>query len=156
MSASAGSQRAAKPGEIGLQTHPVSLKSSPSEITCINSRRAGWCPDVGKESQQALVRFLRRHHRATAEARAKPGAVLGGRVGVTQSGGSRYESGRNVPKAVQTLLQIAYGTDAEAAAVVSSLRQVEPPYQDTKRPATASPHKRERPPVLPKGFGYLP
>lgn len=79
-----------------------------------------------------------------------------GRVGITQSGGSRYESGRNVPKAVQALLQIDYGTDAEAAAVVTSLRQVEPPRQKTKRPAAASPHKWERPPVLPKGFGYLP
>ncbi len=93
------------------------------------------------------------------ERRWKLGLTQGqfwGRVGITQSGGSRYESGRKVPKAVQTLLQIAYGTDAEAAAVVSSLRQVEPPPQDTQRPATTSPHKGERPPVLPKGFGYLP
>lgn len=33
------------------------------------------------------------------------------RVGVTQSGGSRYESGRNLPKPVQTLLDLAYGSD---------------------------------------------
>lgn len=44
------------------------------------------------------------------------------RVGVTQSGGSRYESGRNVPRAVQTLIKIAYGTDAQAAKEVSRLR----------------------------------
>ena len=36
MSASAGGQRAAKRGEIGLQTDHASLKSSPSEIKCIN------------------------------------------------------------------------------------------------------------------------
>jgi transcriptional regulator with XRE-family HTH domain len=31
------------------------------------------------------------------------------RIGVTQSGGSRYESGRTMPKPVQTLLVLAYG-----------------------------------------------
>jgi len=31
------------------------------------------------------------------------------RVGVTQSGGSRYEAGRSMPKAVKTLLDLAYG-----------------------------------------------
>ena len=30
------------------------------------------------------------------------------RVGVTQSGGSRYESGRNIPKAVQELLRLVH------------------------------------------------
>ena len=44
------------------------------------------------------------------------------RVGCTQSAGSRYENGRNVPKAVQTLIKIAYGTDAQAAKEVSRLR----------------------------------
>ena len=30
------------------------------------------------------------------------------RIGVTQSGGSRYESGRNIPRAVQTLLRLVH------------------------------------------------
>lgn len=30
-------------------------------------------------------------------------------LGVTQSGGSRYESGRTIPKPVRLLLSIAYG-----------------------------------------------
>ncbi len=30
-------------------------------------------------------------------------------LGVTQSGGSRYESGRSIPKPVRLLLAIAYG-----------------------------------------------
>ncbi len=30
-------------------------------------------------------------------------------LGVTQSGGSRYEAGRNMPKPVRLLLAIAYG-----------------------------------------------
>lgn len=44
------------------------------------------------------------------------------RVGVTQSGGSRYESGRRVPTAVQMLLTITYGTDKQAEALVDHLR----------------------------------
>lgn len=44
------------------------------------------------------------------------------RLGVTQSGGSRYESGRNIPKPVQTLITIAYGTDTQPAKVVEKLR----------------------------------
>ncbi len=38
------------------------------------------------------------------------------RVGVTQSGGSRYESGRAIPKPVRILLVLAYGgADADKA-----------------------------------------
>ena len=44
------------------------------------------------------------------------------KIGVTQSGGSRYESGRNIPLPVQHLLQIAYGTPAQAEALVEWLR----------------------------------
>lgn len=44
------------------------------------------------------------------------------RVGVTQSGGSRYESGRNIPKPVQLLLTVTYGTDAAAGRLVEYLR----------------------------------
>ena len=49
-----------------------------------------------------------------------------GRLGVTQSGGSRYESGRTIPKPVQLLLQVAYGTDKQAEAMTSWLRGAEP------------------------------
>lgn len=45
------------------------------------------------------------------------------KLGVTQSGGSRYESGRTIPEPVQVLLQIAYGTSAQAAAMVAWLRE---------------------------------
>lgn len=34
------------------------------------------------------------------------------RISVTQSGGSRYETGRNIPKPVQHLITIAYGDEA--------------------------------------------
>lgn len=45
------------------------------------------------------------------------------RVGVSQSGGSRYESGRKMPRPVQKLLAIAYGTEKQAEAMVESLRK---------------------------------
>ena len=44
------------------------------------------------------------------------------RVGLGQSAGSRYESGRNIPRPVQMLLRIAYGTAAQSAKQVDALR----------------------------------
>lgn len=44
------------------------------------------------------------------------------RLGVTQSGGSRYESGRKIPRPVQQLLLIAYGTEKQCSDAVASLR----------------------------------
>lgn len=43
-------------------------------------------------------------------------------IGVTQSGGSRYETGRKIPKPVQILLVIAYGTSKQAQAAIDKLR----------------------------------
>lgn len=45
-----------------------------------------------------------------------------GKLGVTQSGGSRYESDRNVPRPVQILLNLAYGTEKRAQDLLVSLR----------------------------------
>ena len=44
------------------------------------------------------------------------------RVGIGQSAGSRYESGRSIPRPVQMLLRIAYGTAAQSAKQVEALR----------------------------------
>ena len=44
------------------------------------------------------------------------------RVNTHQSGGCRYESGRGIPKPVQTCILIAYGTEAESAKQVAALR----------------------------------
>ena len=44
------------------------------------------------------------------------------RVGIGQSAGSRYESGRNIPRPVQMLLRIAYGTKAQTAKQLEALR----------------------------------
>ena len=46
-----------------------------------------------------------------------------GRVGVTQSGGSRYESERNIPVPVQLLLHIVYAPDERAHRLVDHLRK---------------------------------
>ena len=43
-------------------------------------------------------------------------------VGTGQSAGSRYESGRNIPRPVQMLLRSAYGTKAQSAKQVEALR----------------------------------
>ena len=48
------------------------------------------------------------------------------RVMVTQSGGSRYESGRAVPGPVKTLLKIAYGSQIQAARIITRLRSSNP------------------------------
>lgn len=44
------------------------------------------------------------------------------RVGAGQSAGSRYETGRSIPKATQMLLRLAYGTQAQAARQLEVLR----------------------------------
>ncbi len=43
------------------------------------------------------------------------------RVGVTQSGGSRYETGRKPGKPVQMLFALTYGTEKERKAVMKQL-----------------------------------
>ena len=47
------------------------------------------------------------------------------RISVTQSGGSRYESGRNLPKPVRVLLHLAYSPEKQATAMLRHLRKVE-------------------------------
>lgn len=47
-----------------------------------------------------------------------------GRIGVTQSGGSRFESGRRIPVTVLILLDLVYGPYAEARKVLTDLRRL--------------------------------
>ncbi len=44
------------------------------------------------------------------------------KLGVTQSGGSRYESGRDIPLPVLLLLHIAYAPDRKSQNLVDYLR----------------------------------
>lgn len=44
------------------------------------------------------------------------------RISVTQSGGSRYESGRDLPKSVQVLLHLSYAPEKQALALMKYLR----------------------------------
>ena len=55
----------------------------------------------------------------------------------TQSGGSRYESGREIPAPVQILLNIAFGTDAKATAIFDELRA----FGNPKKKAKATPRE---------------
>ena len=50
----------------------------------------------------------------------------------TQSGGSRYESGREIPAPVQVLLNVAFGTDAKATAIFDELRAFGNPRKKSK------------------------
>ena len=50
----------------------------------------------------------------------------------TQSGGSRYESGREIPDPVQVLLNIAFGTDTKATAIFNELRAFGNPKKKAK------------------------
>ena len=56
------------------------------------------------------------------------------RVLVTQSGGSRYESGRSIPRSVKSLLIFAYGKQTEIDKELKRLRYV-PPAKETKAKA---------------------
>lgn len=71
-------------------------------------------PTLRFQSGEDLQLYRRKHGMNQGE--------FWGKVGVTQSGGSRYESGRNVPKPVQILLHITYGTPKESEKLVGWLR----------------------------------
>ncbi|MBX3648749.1 MAG: helix-turn-helix transcriptional regulator [Rhodocyclaceae bacterium] len=45
------------------------------------------------------------------------------RISVTQSGGSRYESGRDLPKPVRILLHLTYAPEKQAMAMLEYLRK---------------------------------
>lgn len=45
-----------------------------------------------------------------------------GHIGITQSGGSRYENGRSVPLSTVMLLQLVYGKERESDALLKQLR----------------------------------
>jgi predicted transcriptional regulator len=73
-----------------------------------------------------------------------------GRIGVTQSGGSRYESGRNMPKPVQELLRVVHVDQIDLkklnkidVAVISYLKTVEPAlYRRLKTEASSQTTRR--------------
>ncbi len=50
----------------------------------------------------------------------------------TQSGGSRYESGREIPRPVQALLNIVFGADAKSVGIVTDLREFGRPKEKPK------------------------
>ena len=71
------------------------------------------------------ISLFKRNHDGNRLVRDKLGlnqSEFWGRLGVTQSGGSRYESGRKIPRPVQRLIAIAYGTDNQSADAVAALR----------------------------------
>lgn len=78
---------------------------------------------AGKPKKQPALRFQTGGD--VQEHRKKLGlnqSEFWSRISVTQSGGSRYESGRNIPKPVQLLLHLTYGTDKQAQDLLGWLR----------------------------------
>lgn len=78
---------------------------------------------AGKPKKRPALRF--KTGEDVHQCRRKLGLNQGdfwSRIGVTQSGGSRYESGRNIPKPVQQLLHMAYGTEKQAQDLLQWLR----------------------------------
>ena len=73
---------------------------------------------------EAIKRF-RRKHRINQ-------SMFWARLGVTQSGGSRYENGRAIPNAVVMLLNITYGTNRGAEKLVEQLRAWKDPSSASK------------------------
>ena len=76
-----------------------------------------------------------------------------GRIGVTQSGGSRYESGRSMPKPVKELLRLVHVDQIDVRnitrhdyQVISYLKSAQPRlYKRLRREAvSASAHKHAR------------
>jgi transcriptional regulator with XRE-family HTH domain len=69
------------------------------------------------------------------------------RIGVTQSGGSRYESGRNMPRPVKELLRLVYVEEIDLSKVckedfdvIAYLKEARPDlYAQLKKEAKASP-----------------
>ena len=72
------------------------------------------------------------------------------KIGVTQSGGSRYESGRNIPRPVQALLRLVHIEQIDIAKVrkddfdvAEYLKSSNPElYKDLKKEARASKKKK--------------
>lgn len=75
-----------------------------------------------------------------------------GRIGVTQSGGSRYESGRNMPKPVRELLRVVHVDRIDLkkinkgdVAVISYLKSADPVlYRRLRTEASSSTAHRRR------------
>jgi transcriptional regulator with XRE-family HTH domain len=73
------------------------------------------------------------------------------RVGVTQSGGSRYESGRSMPRPVRELLRLVHIEGIELARakgndfeVVSHLKATNPRLYNRLRRAASKPNGRKK------------
>ncbi len=67
-------------------------------------------------------------------------AVFWGRIMTTQSGGARYEMGRDLPRQVVMLMQFVFGTERYVTSLLSALRKGSPSHDV---PATDQPEPAE-------------
>lgn len=70
------------------------------------------------------------------------------RIGVTQSGGSRYETGRAIPAPVGLLMKLVYGPKDKAEDLLATLRNTDKPMprdiKAVKRGAGGVPKKTKK------------
>ncbi|WP_373322702.1 helix-turn-helix domain-containing protein [Aromatoleum toluolicum] len=79
---------------------------------------------AAKPRKQPALRF--KNGEDVREIRRKLGmnqAEFWSKLSVTQSGGSRYESGRSIPGPVRMLLHMTYGTEKQATDLLAWLRE---------------------------------
>ena len=82
-----------------------------------------------------------------------------GRIGVTQSGGSRYESGRDMPKPVRELLRLVHVEQVDLSQVkrvdfeiINYLKESHPDlYRNLRRAARSKQKHNERNPLTAAG-----
>lgn len=82
-----------------------------------------------------------------------------GRIGVTQSGGSRYESGRNMPKPVQELLRLVHVDQIDVRKIsrgdcemIAYLKASDPSlYRTLRQEALRAPQRKPAAPAARRG-----
>jgi DNA-binding transcriptional regulator YiaG len=100
----------------------LTFGTSREATTLLGELRQG-LPSAPKLTQRAIkVLATGEGAKALRQNRGLTQAAFWARVFVTQSGGVRYEQGRDMPEQVTMLLQLVFGTEAHAATLLAALR----------------------------------
>ena len=108
---------------------PDSGNDSAIHDESVDSEASGGQPRVGQGMDEMAKKLSEYKYvngasiRALRESLGQTQTEFWSRFGVTQSGGSRYESGRTLPAPLVMLINIAHGTEAQSNAIVRRLRE---------------------------------
>lgn len=108
-----------------LEAEPVVVPQAPKRVPAPAPVAK---PPAAKRVKKPIALDLRSgaNFKAVRDSLDMGQGVFWKRVFVTQSGGSRYENGRNIPEAVKTLLKLVYTSPADSETFLARLRA---PYQ---------------------------